>query len=95
MLFHAYYCRERYYDLRFKANGNIDKVAKQVARDFIDGMAWVYRYYSFGPATVLFHDDVHAANTAKMQGSAAGQAGVPEGASWTWTYPHHYAPLIW
>jgi len=36
-------CRDRYYDLRFKAGSNIDKVAKQVARDYLDGIAWVYR----------------------------------------------------
>ena len=37
-------CRDRYYDQRFKAGANVEQCAKQVARDFLDGIAWVYRY---------------------------------------------------
>lgn len=62
------------------------------------------RYYSCGPATVVLADP--APLTAKAKGgvsqpasqpavTAVADASRPHGASWTWLYPWHYAPLMY
>ncbi|KAG9805951.1 hypothetical protein KCU98_g22652, partial [Aureobasidium melanogenum] len=54
---------DRYYEQKFHVPaGDID-FRHQVARDYVEGLAWVLLYY--------------------FQGCA----------SWTWYYPHHYAPF--
>ena len=54
---------DRYYEQKFHKSPSDIEFRHQVARDYVEGLAWVLHYYSQGPA------------------------------SWTWYYPHHYAPF--
>jgi 5'-3' exoribonuclease 2 len=54
---------DRYYEQKFKVPAGDIAFRHQVARDYVEGLAWVLLYY--------------------FQGCA----------SWTWYYPHHYAPF--
>ena len=54
---------DRYYEQKFKVDPQDIKFRNQVARDYVEGLAWVLLYY--------------------LQGCP----------SWTWYYPHHYAPF--
>lgn len=54
---------DRYYEQKFKADPRDVAFRNQVARDYVEGLAWVLLYYF---------------------------QGCP---SWTWYYPHHYAPF--
>ena len=54
---------DRYYEQKFKVDKNDIEFRHQVARDYVEGLAWVLLYYF---------------------------QGCP---SWTWYYPHHYAPF--
>ena len=54
---------DRYYEQKFKADPKDIGFRNQVARDYVEGLAWVLLYYF---------------------------QGCP---SWTWYYPHHYAPF--
>ncbi|PSK41774.1 hypothetical protein B9Z65_9160 [Elsinoe australis] len=54
---------ERYYEQKFHVAPNDLEFRHQVARDYVEGLAWVLLYYF---------------------------QGCP---SWTWYYPHHYAPF--
>ena len=54
---------DRYYEQKFKADPCDVAFRNQVARDYVEGLAWVLLYYF---------------------------QGCP---SWTWYYPHHYAPF--
>jgi len=54
---------DRYYEQKFKVDPKDIEFRHQVARDYVEGLCWVLRYY--------------------FQGCA----------SWTWYYPHHYAPF--
>ena len=54
---------DRYYEQKFKVDKDNTEFRRQVARDYVEGLAWVLLYY--------------------FQGCA----------SWTWYYPHHYAPF--
>lgn len=53
----------RYYEQKFHVSPQDIEFRHQVARDYVEGLAWVLLYY--------------------FQGCA----------SWTWYYPHHYAPF--
>ncbi|BFZ56437.1 5'-3' exoribonuclease 2 [Savitreella phatthalungensis] len=55
--------KERYYEQKFHADPRDIDFRRSVARDYIEGLAWVLLYYF---------------------------QGCP---SWTWYYPHHYAPF--
>jgi hypothetical protein len=66
-----------------------------------DGICWVYRYYSWGPAAIEWLPDgspvAPEARSGGGKGGGGGGGGAgqePEGASWTWYYPSHYAPLM-
>lgn len=54
---------DRYYEQKFKVSKDNIAFRHQVARDYVEGLAWVLLYYF---------------------------QGCP---SWTWYYPHHYAPF--
>ena len=54
---------DRYYEQKFKADPRDIAFRNRVARDYVEGLAWVLLYYF---------------------------QGCP---SWTWYYPHHYAPF--
>ena len=54
---------DRYYEQKFKVDPMDIAFRNQVARDYVEGLAWVLLYYF---------------------------QGCP---SWTWYYPHHYAPF--
>ena len=54
---------DRYYEQKFKVDPKDIGFRNQVARDYVEGLAWVLLYY--------------------LQGCP----------SWTWYYPHHYAPF--
>lgn len=54
---------DRYYEQKFKVDPKNIGFRNQVARDYVEGLAWVLLYYF---------------------------QGCP---SWTWYYPHHYAPF--
>ena len=54
---------DRYYEQKFKVDPNDIAFRNQVAKDYVEGLAWVLLYYF---------------------------QGCP---SWTWYYPHHYAPF--
>ncbi|KAG8528197.1 uncharacterized protein KY384_007114 [Bacidia gigantensis] len=54
---------DRYYEQKFKVDPKDIAFRNQVARDYVEGLAWVLLYY--------------------LQGCP----------SWTWYYPHHYAPF--
>ena len=54
---------DRYYEQKFKADPKDLAFRNKVARDYVEGLAWVLLYY--------------------LQGCP----------SWTWYYPHHYAPF--
>ncbi|MBE7180790.1 MAG: hypothetical protein INR71_06205, partial [Terriglobus roseus] len=54
---------DRYYEQKFGVDPSDIAFRHQVARDYVEGLAWVLLYY--------------------MQGCP----------SWTWYYPHHYAPF--
>ena len=54
---------DRYYEQKFKVSPSDVEFRHQVARDYVEGLAWVLLYYF---------------------------QGCP---SWTWYYPHHYAPF--
>lgn len=54
---------DRYYEQKFKVDPADIAFRNQVARDYVEGLAWVLLYYF---------------------------QGCP---SWTWYYPHHYAPF--
>lgn len=54
---------DRYYEQKFKVDPKDIAFRIQVARDYVEGLAWVLLYYF---------------------------QGCP---SWTWYYPHHYAPF--
>ncbi|KAG8629244.1 hypothetical protein KVT40_003109 [Elsinoe batatas] len=54
---------ERYYEQKFHVAPDDIEFRHQVARDYVEGLAWVLLYYF---------------------------QGCP---SWTWYYPHHYAPF--
>ena len=54
---------DRYYEQKFGADPKDIAFRNRVARDYVEGLAWVLHYYS---------------------------QGCP---SWTWYYPHHYAPF--
>ena len=54
---------DRYYEQKFKVQPNDIAFRNRVARDYVEGLAWVLLYYF---------------------------QGCP---SWTWYYPHHYAPF--
>ena len=54
---------DRYYEQKFKVDPKDIAFRNQVARDYVEGLAWVLLYYF---------------------------QGCP---SWTWYYPHHYAPF--
>ncbi|PNS15301.1 hypothetical protein CAC42_5472 [Sphaceloma murrayae] len=54
---------ERYYEQKFHVAPNDMEFRHKVARDYVEGLAWVLQYYF---------------------------QGCP---SWTWYYPHHYAPF--
>lgn len=54
---------DRYYEQKFKVDKDNIDFRHQVARDYVEGLAWVLLYYF---------------------------QGCP---SWTWYYPHHYAPF--
>ena len=54
---------DRYYEQKFKVEASNIAFRQQVARDYVEGLAWVLLYY--------------------LQGCP----------SWTWYYPHHYAPF--
>ena len=55
--------RERYYEQKFKCEPYDVDFRRSIARDYVEGLAWVLLYYYQG---------CH---------------------SWTWFYPHHYAPF--
>ncbi|CCG80728.1 5'-_3' exoribonculease Dhp1 [Taphrina deformans PYCC 5710] len=55
--------KERYYVQKFKCDPDDVEFRRSVARDYVEGLAWVLLYYYQG---------CH---------------------SWTWFYPHHYAPF--
>ena len=54
---------DRYYEQKFGADAKNITFRNKVARDYVEGLAWVLLYYF---------------------------QGCP---SWTWFYPHHYAPF--
>ncbi|GME37229.1 5-3 exoribonuclease 2 [Neofusicoccum parvum] len=54
---------DRYYEQKFHVDPKDFEFRHQVARDYVEGLAWVLLYYF---------------------------QGCP---SWTWYYPHHYAPF--
>ena len=54
---------DRYYEQKFKVDPKDIAFRNQVAKDYVEGLAWVLLYYF---------------------------QGCP---SWTWYYPHHYAPF--
>lgn len=55
--------KERYYVQKFKCDPDDVAFRRSIARDYVEGLAWVLLYYYQG---------CH---------------------SWTWFYPHHYAPF--
>lgn len=55
--------KERYYVQKFKCDPDDVDFRRSIARDYVEGLAWVLLYYYQG---------CH---------------------SWTWFYPHHYAPF--
>lgn len=55
--------KERYYVQKFKCDPDDVEFRRSIARDYVEGLAWVLLYYYQG---------CH---------------------SWTWFYPHHYAPF--
>ncbi len=64
-----------------------------------DGICWVYRYYSLGPAAINWLPDGTPITSASEGGAGGGGKGKgaadePEGSSWTWFYPYSYAPLM-
>ncbi|WIA40164.1 hypothetical protein OEZ86_013561 [Tetradesmus obliquus] len=111
--------RQRYYEARFpelleEFEGDVDRVAARVAWDYMQGISWVLRYYTCGPAALQWQQHGQPAAAAAAAGqqqlrgsnsssskksksasssSSEAAAGI-EGASWTWCYPHHYAPLM-
>ncbi|GIL86379.1 hypothetical protein Vretimale_11678 [Volvox reticuliferus] len=90
--------RARYYQARFPevtAADDVDKIAARAVRAYMDGLSWVYRYYCLGPAALeFFPDDSSVASGGRGGGGGKPDEGAPEGASWTWAYPYHYAPLM-
>jgi 5'-3' exonuclease len=77
----------RFPDLYRHMEGDVDRVAARVAWEYLEGMNWVLRYYACGPAAVSWRQQQPAA------GSSGSSAEVP-GASWSWCYKYHYAPLM-
>ncbi|CAF1228177.1 unnamed protein product [Adineta steineri] len=58
--------RPLYYKDKFGFNAtDLNTFSNKVATDYVQGLYWVFQYYSKGPP------------------------------SWTWYYPHHYAPLAY
>ncbi|WIA19878.1 hypothetical protein OEZ85_005778 [Tetradesmus obliquus] len=82
--------RQRYYEARFpelleEFEGDVDRVAARVAWDYMQGISWVLRYYTNSSSSKK--------SKSASSSSSEAAAGI-EGASWTWCYPHHYAPLM-
>lgn len=71
-------------ELYEQVEGDTDKVASRVAWEYLEGMNWVLRYYACGPAALDWRQQQHDSSDA---------AGIP-GASWSWCYSFHYAPLM-
>ncbi|KAF8063012.1 ALKBH8 [Scenedesmus sp. PABB004] len=93
--FRARYYTARFPDLLEDLGGDVDRVAARVSADYLQGVDWVFRYYACGPATLQWQSAAGGAGGGGPGGGIAGAgAGAPDGASWTWCYPHHYAPLI-
>jgi hypothetical protein len=74
----------RFPELYVQYEGDVDKVASSVAHEYLEGINWVLRYYACGPATVDWR---------QQQQQQGGGADTP-GASWSWCYSYHYAPLM-
>ncbi|GAX74490.1 hypothetical protein CEUSTIGMA_g1939.t1 [Chlamydomonas eustigma] len=88
--------RQRYYSRNFPQEmrrelGNVEKVAQKACRAFLEGCTWVHRYYSLGSSTLSYNAISPAAPHIHTTGV---QPPAVAGASWTWLYPHHYAPLM-
>jgi len=71
------------------AGKDIEKTASAVCRHYMDGICWVYRYYSLGPAAIQWLPD-----GSPVTSDTSAKSDEPEGASWTWFFPYHYAPLM-
>lgn len=76
----------RFPELYEDVEGDVDRVAPRVAHEYLEGMNWVLRYYACGPAAIEWRQQ-------QQQGSQGSSAGVV-GASWSWCYSYHYAPLM-
>ncbi|KAG1660380.1 hypothetical protein FOA52_007285 [Chlamydomonas sp. UWO 241] len=72
----------------WRNGGDVDDVAQRVCRAFPEGVTWVHRYYSVGSAPLEYE------HPAGLGLSTAGGDTDPHGASWTWNFPFHYAPLM-
>ena len=80
----------RFPELYSQLDGDTDRVAARVASEYLQGMSWVLRYYACGPAAISWRQQQQQGGA----GSSSGSAGEVPGASWSWCYKHHYAPLM-
>jgi hypothetical protein len=76
----------RFPELYVQYEGDVDRVASRVAYEYLEGTNWVLRYYACGPATVDWRQ--------QQQQQQGGGGGDTPGASWSWCYSYHYAPLM-
>jgi len=83
----------RFPELYEQVEGDTDKVASRVAWEYLEGMNWVLRYYACGPAALDWRQQQHDTAVAAADHGSSDAAGVP-GASWSWCYSFHYAPLM-
>lgn len=79
----------RFPELYEDVDGDVDRVAARVAHEYLEGMNWVLRYYACGPAALVWRQRQQQQQD-DIQGGSAGVAG----ASWSWCYSYHYAPLM-
>lgn len=90
----------RFPELFEELEGDVDKVAARVAYEYVEGMQWVLRYYACGPAAIDWRRQQQQQGSGAAAGSSGSSGGGDEGAalvsgaSWSWCYAYHYAPLM-
>lgn len=80
--------QRRFPELYAQLEGDVDKVASRVAWEYLEGMNWVLCYYACGPAAL---DWGQQQQQEQQQGAVSAGA---VGASWSYSYSQHYAPLM-
>lgn len=70
----------------------LEPQVRSICTSYLEGLAWALAYYTRGPAAVDWSSPSSSGSKRGTQGGG-GREEVA-GASWTWCYPHHYAPLM-